>query len=99
MWITPRLRILLAYLRLHREAPQSRAQLAFLLRPETSETQAHTNLRNLLHHLRNALPNAELYIERVRTHTLQWKNNTPFILDVDNFNAALLVFLTCKQDW
>ena len=49
---TPRLQSLLAYLMLHRDAPQSRAHLAFLFWPDTSDAQARTNLRNLLHQLR-----------------------------------------------
>ena len=53
---TNRLQSLLAYLVLHSEAPQSREQLAFLLWPESSESQARTNPRQLLHHLRRALP-------------------------------------------
>lgn len=40
-----RLQSLLAYLLLHGEAPQSRQHLAFLFWPDSSETQARTNLR------------------------------------------------------
>jgi len=58
---TPRLQSLLAYLILHRDFPQSRAYLAFLFWPDTSESQARTNLRNLLHYLRGALPDADRY--------------------------------------
>lgn len=39
----PRLQALLAYLVLHREAPQPRHHLAFQLWPDTSEAQARTN--------------------------------------------------------
>ena len=53
---TNRLQSLLAWLILHSESAQSREQLAFLLWPESSESQARTNLRQLLHHLRRALP-------------------------------------------
>ena len=52
---TNRLQSLLAYLLLN-EAPQSREHVAFLLWPESVESQARTNLRQLLHHLRRALP-------------------------------------------
>ncbi|MFN8454076.1 MAG: hypothetical protein U0401_05265 [Anaerolineae bacterium] len=51
---TLRLQSLLAYLVLHRHTPQSRRHLAFLLWPDTPEAQAHTNLRTLLHRLRQA---------------------------------------------
>ena len=53
---TNRLQSLLAWLVLHSESAQPREQLAFLLWPESSESQARTNLRQLLHHLRRALP-------------------------------------------
>jgi len=85
---TPRLQSLLAYLMLHRDAPQSRAHLAYLFWPDTSESQARTNLRNLLHHLRRALPNADSYLE-ASVQTLQWRSQAPFVLDVAVFEAAL----------
>src|SRR5215212_6040194 len=53
---TTRLQSLLAYLVLHRNTPLSRQHLAFLFWPDSSEAQARTNLRNLLHKLRAALP-------------------------------------------
>jgi DNA-binding SARP family transcriptional activator len=46
---------LLAYLLLHRDAPQPRQRLAFALWPDSSEAQARTNLRHLLHNLRSRL--------------------------------------------
>ena len=47
---------LLAHLLLHREAAQPRQRLAFLLWPDSTEPQARTNLRHLLHNLRRDLP-------------------------------------------
>jgi DNA-binding SARP family transcriptional activator len=59
---------LLAYLLLHHDAPQPRLRLAFLLWPDTTERQAHTNLRKVLHTLRHALPEADSLIDiRPRT--------------------------------
>src|ERR1700751_258631 len=54
---TNRLQSLLAYLILHGDTPQPRERLAFVLWPASSESQARTNLRQLLHHLKRALPN------------------------------------------
>ncbi len=85
---TSRLQSLLAYLMLHRDAPQSRAHLAFLFWPDTSEAQARTNLRNLLHHLRHALPDADSYLE-AGVQTLQWHSDAPFTLDAADFDSAL----------
>ncbi len=83
-----RIQSLLAYLLLHRRAPQPRLHLAFLLWPDSSETQARTNLRNLLHQLRRALPDADEFI-RIEGLTLQWRDDAPFTLDVADFQQAL----------
>jgi DNA-binding SARP family transcriptional activator/tetratricopeptide (TPR) repeat protein len=77
---------LLAYLLLHRGAPQSRHHLAFLFWPDTDETQALTNLRNLLHKLRRALPDSENFLQ-VGTQTIQWHPRVRCILDVTDFLA------------
>jgi predicted ATPase/DNA-binding SARP family transcriptional activator len=84
---SPRLRSLLAFLVLHRHAPQSRKHLACLLWQDSSEAQAHSNLRNLLHRLRAALPDAERVLI-AKTHTLQWRPEAPLALDVDEFEQA-----------
>lgn len=86
----PRLQSLLAYLVLRRTAPQDRSHLAFLLWPDSTEAQAHTNLRKLLHQLRQALPAAEhfLYADK---HNLQWRPapGASWTLDVQDFEQAL----------
>jgi predicted ATPase/DNA-binding SARP family transcriptional activator len=79
---------LLAYLLLHRQAPQSRRRLAFLLWPDSGEAQALNNLRNLLHTLRRALPDADRYLA-IDKMTLQWRPELPICLDVAQFEAAL----------
>ena len=68
---------LLAYILLHRHAPQSRERLAFLLWPDSSESQARTNLRHVLHHLRRALPDSDRFLA-VTTQTLQWQPDAPY---------------------
>jgi DNA-binding SARP family transcriptional activator len=83
-----RLQSLLAYLLLNRTTPQSRQQLAFLFWPETSDSQAQTNLRQLLHTLRRRLPavaDALLVDER----TIRWRADVSLQLDVAEFEAAL----------
>lgn len=79
---------LLAYLLLHRKAPQSRQRLAFLLWPDSTESQARTNLRHVLHILRRALPDPDRFLE-VTSRTLQWRTDAPFWLDVAAFEALL----------
>ena len=74
-----RLQSLLAYLVLHRTAPQDRSHLAFLLWPDSDEDQAHSNLRKLLHQLRQALqalPHSEHFLHADR-HSLQWLPSLP----------------------
>src|SRR5215467_6095842 len=79
---------LLAYLLLHREVPQPRQRLAFLLWPDSAEGQAHTNLRKVLHNLRRALPDADRLIE-IGPRTLRWRADAPLWLDVEQFERAL----------
>lgn len=83
---------LLAYLLLHRHAPQPRHYLAFQLWPDSSESQARSNLRNLLHSLRHTLPNADTFL-LTDAQTLQWNPQAPFTLDVADFEKAL----TCAE--
>lgn len=86
---TARLQSLLTYLVLHRNAPQLRQHLAFLLWPDSSEPQARTNLRQLLHLLRRALPEADAFV-RADVHSIQWRTNAPFTLDVAEFEWLLV---------
>ncbi|HVL31745.1 MAG TPA: AAA family ATPase [Solirubrobacteraceae bacterium] len=79
---------LLAYLLLHRETAQARQRLAFMLWPDSSEGQARTNLRHVLHNLRRALPDADRLID-VTPRTLQWRADAPLALDVADFEQAL----------
>jgi hypothetical protein len=57
---------------LHRDAPQPRQRLAFRLWPDSTEQQAQTNLRKVLHTLRHALPEADRWLD-VGPRTLQWR--------------------------
>jgi predicted ATPase/DNA-binding SARP family transcriptional activator len=72
---------------LHRHAPQSRRYLAFLFWPDSSESQARTNLRYLLHALRQALPDADCFIH-LEAQTVQWNLESPFTADVVEFEAV-----------
>src|SRR5215469_7666137 len=85
---TVRLQSLLAYLVLHRDAPQQRQHLAFLFWPDTIEAQARNNLRQLLHQLRQAFPAVEHFLS-ADMHMLHWHSVTPFHLDVAEFEQAL----------
>lgn len=87
----PRCQALLAYLLLHREAEQSRRHLAFLLWPDSTEAQALTNLRHVLHDLQAGLPVSVPWLS-VTPQTLRWNTGTPFVLDVATFERG-----TCAE--
>ncbi len=76
-----RLPSLLACLALPGCAPVARSQAAFTLWPDSSEAQAQTNLRKLLHHLRAECP--DLVREEGRALQLQGE------VDIWEFTAAL----------
>ena len=79
---------LLAYLILHRQAPQPRRRVASVLWPDALESQARTNLRKELHHLRQTHPSIEQLVST--THqALQWQPTVSCRVDVDVFESAL----------
>ncbi len=84
---TTRLQSLLAYLVLKGGAGLSREHLSFLFWPDSSESQARTNLRQLLHHLRSGLPDCDTYLE-ISSRALRWRNDTDFSCDVGEFEHA-----------
>jgi DNA-binding SARP family transcriptional activator len=94
---SPRLHSLLAYLLLHRDAPQLRQHLAFTFWPDSSEAQARNNLRQILHELRHALPEAERFLV-ADTRTAGWRADAAFELDVSAFEAALAEAAGCRGD-
>jgi len=85
---TPRLQALLTYLLLHRAAPQPRQQMAFLFWPDSTDAQARTNLRHLLHQLHRVLPDAGQFLH-ADAQTVQWRGGAPFTLDVADFEDAI----------
>jgi DNA-binding SARP family transcriptional activator len=84
----PRQQALLAYLVLHRHAPQSRQRLAFLFWPDTSEAQAYANLRRALFALRRALPVVDYFVT-IDAKRVQWRGDAPWTLDVAQFEQHM----------
>lgn len=80
----PRQQALLAYLMLHDHAPQPRRHLSFLFWPDSTEAQARTNLRYVLHQLRHAFPPLAYYLHD-DDGALHWRPTAPFRLDVTEF--------------
>ncbi|MGQ0571697.1 MAG: AAA family ATPase [Armatimonadota bacterium] len=83
-----RLQGLFAYLVLHRGRPQSRAHLAALFWPESTDGQARTNLRRLVLDLRRAVPRPERHVH-IDHHVLQWLESSPLRLDVEEFQRGV----------
>lgn len=80
----PRLQSLLAYLLLHSNAPQPRERLAGVFWPDSQEAQARTNLRQALHLLRRALPEADRFLDADGT-SVRWRADAAVQLDVVAF--------------
>src|SRR4051794_22901043 len=79
-----RARALLARLALHAGEPQARALLAPLFWPDSTDAQARTNLRRLLHELWQVLPDPALFVAAENT-ALTWRAEAPATLDVAEF--------------
>ena len=77
----PRLQALLAYLLLQRGTPVLRRSIAFAFWPDSSEAQARTNLRKLLHALRRLLPTPDAYLA-LTAETVLWRTDAAYHLDV-----------------
>lgn len=83
-----RARALLGYLLLHGQAPHPRQRLAFLLWPDSTEGQARTNLRKVLHTVRRQSPEVASFLA-VTPRTVQWRSELPCWVDVAEFESAL----------
>jgi DNA-binding SARP family transcriptional activator/tetratricopeptide (TPR) repeat protein len=97
---TVRLQSLLVYLILHADTPQPRQHIAFLLWPDTFESNARNNLRQFLHQLRQALPTPDRFLS-VNAHTLRWQIDNDQLIDVRRFENALTEATAAEQqaDW
>lgn len=93
---TNRMRSLLAYLVLNTGSAQSREHLAYLLWPESGDAQARTNLRQLLHNLRRALP-VECSLLVSDNRTVQWLRDSSCAIDVLEFEAAIRAAETARE--
>ncbi len=93
---TSRLQSLVAYLILHGDVPQPRDRLAFTLWPASSESQARTNLRQLIHNLKRALP-AEANFLEIDHSEIRWRQGDQSTIDTVEFAAALAAADSARQ--
>lgn len=83
-----RLQSLLAFVALHRDAPQPRQQIAVHLWEEVSEADAKANLRRRLHELKQLIPQIECCL-CIETRTVRWISGSDCWLDVEEFEGAI----------
>ena len=93
-----RLQSLLAYLVLRRNASPTRAQVAFLFWPDTTDEQALNNLRTAVFRLRRVLPNIDAFL-CVELGSLSFRPIVPCTIDVVDFEQALAQAEQAKQSW
>jgi DNA-binding SARP family transcriptional activator len=93
--ISERQRSLLTYLILH-PTIQQRQQLALQLWPDSSESQARTNLRGTIHTLRQTFPDIEQFIA-MEAQTLQWNVEAQAVVDVTEFERAIAAAAAAAQ--
>src|SRR4051812_10054084 len=94
---TNRLHSLIAYLILHGDTPHPRERLAFVLWPSSEESQARTNLRQLLHNLKRALPpeSPSLVTDQF---TIQWRQDSSCSIDTVEFLRSIAAAETARQE-
>ncbi|MGI9622702.1 MAG: ATP-binding protein, partial [Acidimicrobiales bacterium] len=64
-----------------------RSRIAFELWPDSDESQARTNLRKLIHDVRNSLPDHEVFVE-ITNEVVRWLPDGPSRADVIDFHTA-----------
>jgi predicted ATPase/DNA-binding SARP family transcriptional activator len=85
---TSRLQSILAYLLLHHDIPQPRRRLSYLFWPDSSESSARNNLRQLIYQLRQALPDPDRFLTS-DVNTIGWKLDHDQTLDVAVLEQAV----------
>jgi DNA-binding SARP family transcriptional activator len=85
---THRLQALFTFLILKPGKPQFRDQIAYAFWSESNEEQARTNLRNLLHLLRQAFPDSNQFIEFAGQIVL-WRESASYTFDVQEFERLV----------
>jgi DNA-binding SARP family transcriptional activator/predicted ATPase len=87
-----RAQALLAHLVLHRDAPQSRRQISFVLWPDSPEAQALNNLRQLLHQVRQSWPDAWRFLVADASN-LALRPGPGLAVDIDEYDGAVAAAL------
>ncbi len=91
-----RMQSLLAYLLLADESPSPRQNLAFQLWPDTSESNARNNLRQLVYQLRAVLPEPERFLA-IDAITISWRSDSDQSVDVTLFRKEIVAAAAAKK--
>ncbi len=81
-----RLEELIALLAIQPGTPITRARIGYAFWPDSSDKQARTNVRSLLHKLKKAWPDATTAIAVERT-AITWRADGPIAVDVQRFGV------------
>src|SRR5260370_21460877 len=73
----------------HHSATHSRSRLGYVLWTDSSVSQADSNLRNVIHKLRQSLPDGDTFLQAQR-QGLQWQPNGRWTVDVLDFERAVV---------
>jgi DNA-binding SARP family transcriptional activator len=92
-----RARSLLAFLVLEPNVAHSRRALAAMFWPDSTDQQARTNLRNVLHLLRHAAPALDAPL-RAGASTLEWRPSGQVRVDVHRFDGAVAAVFGTNPD-
>ena len=96
----PRLEELVALLALRPGTPLKRAEIAYHFWPDSSEQQARTNVRNLLHKLKKSWPNLEATVA-IGHGDVTWRRDATLAVDAQDFaraaDRAERCDLTCRS--
>jgi DNA-binding SARP family transcriptional activator/tetratricopeptide (TPR) repeat protein len=82
-----RARSLVGFLVCHPDEWHTRQRLAFMLWPDSDESQARTNLRNVLHLIRRGVPAVDRYLEST-AGLLRWRSDPTCWVDIAAFLEA-----------
>lgn len=86
---TARLQSFCAFLLVNAHNPQPRHYIASVLWQESTESQARTNLRKYIHHLRQKLPEAERFLQ-IDSQQIQWRPEAAAVVDIHEFERHLV---------
>ena len=92
----PRLEELITLLAIQPGTPITRARIGYDFWPDSSDKQARTNVRSLLHKLKKAWPDAATAIAVERT-AVTWRADGPIAVDVQRFGDLYDQAVACRD--